>query len=44
VREDARVKWLNDLAARGPYWFITDEGDPRAWMKIVKPESKKDGE
>jgi hypothetical protein len=28
VPEEVRVKWLNDLAARGPFWFIADEGDP----------------
>jgi len=28
VPEPARVEWLNDIAAQGPFWFIADEGDP----------------
>ena len=28
VPEDVRVKWLADLAARGPFWLITDVSDP----------------
>jgi len=30
VPEDVRIQWLNDLAARGPFWFIADEGDPES--------------
>jgi hypothetical protein len=28
VPEDVRVKWLADLATRGPFWLITDVSDP----------------
>jgi hypothetical protein len=28
VPEDVRVQWLADLAARGPFWLIADEGTP----------------
>ena len=28
VPDGVRIQWLNDLAARGPFWFIADEGDP----------------
>jgi hypothetical protein len=30
VPEEVRAKWLDDLAARGSFWFIADEGDPES--------------
>ncbi len=30
VPDEIRSQWLNDLAARGPFWFIADEGDPES--------------
>jgi hypothetical protein len=30
VPEDTRAAWLRDLAARGPFWFIADEGSTAA--------------
>jgi hypothetical protein len=38
VPEDVRVKWLNDLTARGPFWLIADEGDPATSDENVKAE------
>ena len=26
--EEARLAWLSEIAAHGPFWFIADEGDP----------------
>jgi hypothetical protein len=28
VPEDVRLAWLDELAARGPFWLIADESDP----------------
>ena len=28
VPENVRVRWLNELTARGPFWLLGDEGDP----------------
>ena len=30
VPEEVRAQWLDDLTARGPFWFIADEGDPES--------------
>jgi hypothetical protein len=30
VPDEIRSQWLNDLTARGPFWFIADEGDPNS--------------
>jgi hypothetical protein len=30
VPEEVRAQWLADLSARGPFWFIADEGDPES--------------
>ncbi len=30
VPEKVRAQWLADLTARGPFWFIADEGDPES--------------
>jgi len=30
VPEEVRAQWLADLTARGPFWFIADEGDPES--------------
>jgi hypothetical protein len=30
VPEEVRAQWLADLTARGPLWFIADEGDPES--------------
>jgi hypothetical protein len=38
VPEDVRVKWVNDLTARGPFWLIADEGDPATSDENVKAE------
>lgn len=38
VPEDVRVKWLNDLTARGSLWLIADEGDPATSDENVKTE------
>jgi hypothetical protein len=38
VPEDVRVKWLNDLTARGPFWLIADEGDPDTREDNLKTE------
>jgi len=26
--EEARLWWLDEIAAQGPFWFVADEGDP----------------
>jgi hypothetical protein len=38
VPEDVRVKWLNDLTARGPFWLIADAGDPATGDENAKAE------
>ncbi len=30
VPEDVRAQWLADLAGRGPFWFVDDQGDPES--------------
>jgi hypothetical protein len=39
VPEPHRVTWLNGLAARGPFWFVADEGDPGTHQENLDAEA-----
>jgi len=39
VPEDVRLAWLDELTARGPFWFIADEGDAGTRAENLAAES-----